>query len=195
MKAFISLTSFALAFFPPFSSAVLPNQSSNLDFSPFGLFAISPRGFIPKIQGKLQIVSDAVVIGPAQGARDFTAYIYPLPKGEMKISGGEDGRFFLDPGSHHPTPGYHTLKFGHTSSAQSSSHGFFITNTGCGPHCGGPQLVHDAADNGDGTPGNWLAYPLDGANGKSGYSIHWAPGGPFPEGHKLIYLMCEPAPQ
>ncbi|KLJ08371.1 hypothetical protein EMPG_16194 [Blastomyces silverae] len=189
MKSFIAFPSFALALFPPFSSAV-PDQNSNLDLFPFNLWAISPRGFTPEVHGTLQIAGDAVVVGPAEDGKDFIA---PLPKGEMRIKGDDDGRFFLDPVSNQPISGYQTLKFGRSSTAQSSvSRNFSATSAGCGPHCGGPQVTPDI---GTGVQGNWLACPLDGANGKSGYSIHWVPGDSFPEGHSLIYLMRDPPPQ
>ncbi|PGH03479.1 hypothetical protein GX51_04054 [Blastomyces parvus] len=194
MKSFIAFASFALALalFLPLSSAV-PDQNLNLDLFPFNLWAISPRSLTPEIHGTLQIAGDAVVVGPAKDGRDFIAYIQPLPKGEMRIQGDDDGRFFLDPVSNHPLAGYQTLKFGRSASAQrSNSRSFSATSAGCGPHCGGPQVTPDITT---GAQGNWFAYPLDGASGKNGYSIHWVPGDSFPEGHSLIYLMRDPPPR
>ncbi|EGE81122.1 hypothetical protein BDDG_04063 [Blastomyces dermatitidis ATCC 18188] len=194
MKPFFAFPSFVLALFPSFSSAG-PDQNSNLDLFPFNLWAISPRGFTPEVRGTLQIAGDAVVVGPAKDGKDFIAYIQPLPNGEMRIKGDNDERFFLDPVSNHPISGYQTLKFGRSSTAQSSvSRDFSATNAGCGPHCGGPQVTPGIST---GVQGNWFACPLDdGTNGKSGYSIHWVPGDSFPEGHSLIYLMRDtPPPQ
>lgn len=78
MKSFLVFTSFALALLSPFSSA-LPVLDNHPGIPPFTLRAITPRGATPVINGKLQIVGDAVVVGSAQYATDFTAVRTPPP--------------------------------------------------------------------------------------------------------------------
>ncbi|OJD09584.1 hypothetical protein AJ78_09021 [Emergomyces pasteurianus Ep9510] len=194
MKSFFAFPSFALALLLPFSSAA-PGLNEHPNIGPFTLRAITVRGATPVINGQLQIVGDAVVVGSTQYATDFTAYIHPSPKGKMRVKGHKDERFFLDPVSGHPTPGYHDLKFDHPVSAHCNFNGFFATGAGCGSHCGGPQVVYDQAPNDDEYKGNWFAYPRDNTIGENGYSIHWVAGDGVPKGHSLVYLMRESVPQ
>ncbi|EEH34106.2 hypothetical protein PAAG_05155 [Paracoccidioides lutzii Pb01] len=184
MRFVFEYVGFALTILSSFSSAGT-TEDRHPKISSFMLSAIIPRGTTPKINSKLQIVDDTVVVGSTD-AEDFTAYILPNPKGRMKARESRQKFFFLEPVTGHPTPGYHNLKFHRELQASFKLDGFFATGAGCGIHCGGPQVVYDQTPKDDSYSGNWFAYPHEGNGG--GYSIHWVAGNEAPEG--TLWCTC-----
>ncbi|ODH22779.1 hypothetical protein ACO22_05468 [Paracoccidioides brasiliensis] len=193
MRFVFEYVGFALTILSSFSSAAT-TEDRHPKISPFILSAITPRGTTPRINSKLLVVDDAVVVGSTD-AEDFTA-ASPSSASRTRIMRARESRqkfFFLEPVTDHPTPGYHNLKFHRELQANFKLDGFFATGAGCGIHCGGPQVVYDQTPKDDSYSGNWFAYPHEGNGG--GYSIHWVAGNETPEGHTLVYLLRDAVPQ